>query len=82
MPINKQVQELESYPHIVIGTPGRMKAMLDQCEKFREDIQRVEILVLDEADRLFDESLVDEMRAIVTAAENVSQIILATATID
>ncbi len=31
---------------------------------------------------MFDESLVDEMRAIVTAATSVSQIVLATATLD
>lgn len=80
--INKQIMELESYPHIVIGTPGRMKHMLEQCPKFAEDIQRAEIMVLDEADRLFEESLLDEMKDILKAANSINQFVLATATID
>jgi superfamily II DNA/RNA helicase len=31
---------LEKYPHIVIGTPGRINDMLNKCEKFKEDIER------------------------------------------
>lgn len=80
--ISKQVQELESYPHIVIGTPGRLVDMLARCEKFREDIGRAEMLVLDEADRLFEESLIGEMRGIVGVMGGLRQIVLATATID
>jgi ATP-dependent RNA helicase DDX49/DBP8 len=38
--------------------------------------------VLDEADRLFEESLTESMRAIVKLTNNVNQILLATATID
>lgn len=56
--------------------------MLDRCEKFREDVERAEMLVLDEADRLFEESLINEMKKIVKCAKGLNQIILATATID
>ena len=48
----KQIDDLEAYPHVVVGTPGRMRDMLSKCERFREDIERVEMIVLDEADRL------------------------------
>ena len=45
--IAKQIDELEAYPHVVVGTPGRMRDLLDRCEKFREDIVRAEMIVLD-----------------------------------
>jgi superfamily II DNA/RNA helicase len=45
--MNKQIELLERYPHVVIGTPGRVCDMLEKCGKFREDVENVEMLVLD-----------------------------------
>jgi superfamily II DNA/RNA helicase len=42
----------------------------------------VEILVLDEADRLFEEKLLPNMQSIVQAMPSLRQTLLATATID
>jgi len=45
-------------------------------------MQRVEILVLDEADRLFEEKLLPNMRSIIKSMPTLRQALLATATID
>lgn len=65
IPINKQEEELENYPHIVVGTPGRIKYLLDKNENFRDNLKKTEIVVLDEADRLFEESLLPDMKGII-----------------
>ena len=56
--------------------------MLTKNEKFKEEISRVEILVLDEADRLFEERLLPNMQNIIKEMPNLRQTMLATATID
>jgi superfamily II DNA/RNA helicase len=38
---------LENYPHIVVGTPGRICQMLEKNEKFKEEIKRVDVLIMD-----------------------------------
>ena len=35
VPFNKQEEQLEDYPHIVVGTPGRINYMLEKSEKFK-----------------------------------------------
>jgi len=42
---------LRKDPHIVVATPGRL---LEHCEKGSADLSRLEILILDEADRVLD----------------------------
>jgi superfamily II DNA/RNA helicase len=42
----------------------------------------VEILVLDEADRLFEEKVLPDMQSIIKAMPSLRQTLLATATID
>ena len=78
----KQLVSLEDYPHIVIGTPGRLNEMIGKSENFKNDIQRAEIMILDEADRLFEETLLPSMREIMENMPDIKQIILATATVD
>lgn len=45
-------------------------------------MKRVEILVLDEADRLFEEKMMPNMRTIIKSMPALRQALLATATID
>jgi superfamily II DNA/RNA helicase len=45
-------------------------------------MKRVSVLVLDEADRLFEEKLLPNMRSIIKAMPELRQALLATATID
>lgn len=82
LPYAKQIEQIDSYPHVVVGTPGRISYMMEESEKLKECLERVEMMVLDEADRLFEESLLPCMQAIVHNMPDIKQVVLATATID
>ncbi|KAL4512315.1 hypothetical protein ABPG72_005317 [Tetrahymena utriculariae] len=79
---NKQLTELERIPHIVVGTPGRTLDMIDKSPVLKEYIENVKYLVLDEADRLFEDSIIEDVQAILEFIPQEKQIILATATIN
>jgi superfamily II DNA/RNA helicase len=49
--INPQIKALKAEPHVVIGTPGRLK---DLYEQRKLDLDFTDTLVLDEADRMLD----------------------------
>jgi superfamily II DNA/RNA helicase len=49
--INPQIRALEKEPHVVIGTPGRLK---DLVEQGKLDLSYTDTLILDEADRMLD----------------------------
>jgi len=53
MEMLKQSQQLHDKPHIIVATPGRLADHLDSSESFH--LQRIKILVMDEADRLLDD---------------------------
>lgn len=78
----QQNQELDNIPHLVVGTPGRIAQLLENNETFKKYIINCEVLVLDEADRLFDVSLLEEMEKIILKMTSLKQLILDTATID
>ena len=49
--INPQIQRLKDGVDILVATPGRL---LDHVQQRTIDLSQVEILVLDEADRMLD----------------------------
>jgi len=49
----------------VVATPGRL---IDHLERGKIDFSRLEVLVLDEADRMLDMGFVDDIKAIAAAA--------------
>ena len=51
LPINKQIQALETGVDILVATPGRL---VDLIERRACDLRDVEISVLDEADHMAD----------------------------
>jgi superfamily II DNA/RNA helicase len=61
-PIMRQIKELELGVHVVIGTPGRVK---DLIERGRINMNFFESIVLDEADRMLDMGFIDDMREIL-----------------
>ncbi len=61
-PIGKQMRELERGVHVVIGTPGRVKDLIERRKMYMQDYHAV---VLDEADRMLDMGFVDDMRYIL-----------------
>ena len=53
-----QTQSLEHGAHVVVGTPGRI---LDHLERGSLQLQAVNTLVLDEADRMLDMGFFDDI---------------------
>lgn len=62
---------------IVIATPGRL---LDHINRGSIDLSRVEMLILDEADRMFDMGFINDIRKIVAAVPQERQTLLFSAT--
>ena len=61
-PIMRQIKELELGVHAVIGTPGRVK---DLIERGKINMSLFDSIVLDEADRMLDMGFIDDMRSIL-----------------
>ncbi len=62
--INPQVQALRRGVDIVVATPGRL---LDHVRSRTVDLSGVEILVLDEADRMLDMGFIHDIRKVLAA---------------
>lgn len=60
--INPQISKLRHGVDILIATPGRL---LDHLQRGTADLSRVEILVLDEADRMLDMGFIHDIRRIM-----------------
>ena len=58
--MKKQEKELRELPDIVIATPGRLLDHIQNTPSF--GLSQVEILVLDEADRMLDEFFAEQAR--------------------
>jgi len=58
-PIFKQIKTLKFFNNFVIGTPGRIK---DLIERRNLDISTFNTVVLDEADRMLDMGFINDMR--------------------
>lgn len=63
LPMKQQAVELKSNPDIVIATPGRLIDHLTNTPGFHLD--DIEILVLDEADRMLEEGFEAELQEII-----------------
>jgi ATP-dependent RNA helicase RhlE len=75
--INPQISQLRRGVDIVVATPGRL---LDHLERRTIDLYHVEILVLDEADRMLDMGFIHDMRRILKALRHPRQTLLFSAT--
>jgi ATP-dependent RNA helicase RhlE len=60
--INAQIQKLKNGADILIATPGRL---LDLVSQHVIDLSQVEILVLDEADRMLDMGFIHDIKKIL-----------------
>ena len=59
---NKQREDLSEACDILVGTPGRL---IDYLKQHIWSPQRVEVLVIDEADRMFDMGFIADLRFIL-----------------
>lgn len=64
---NDQHKSLQKDPHFIVATPGRLVDHLKQRHVFLEGL---ELLILDEADRMLDLGFAEAMRAINAAASH------------
>ena len=75
--INPQIAELRRGVDILVATPGRL---LDHVQQRTVDLSHVEILVLDEADRMLDMGFIHDMRRVVALLPKERQTLLFSAT--
>lgn len=76
-PIRAQMKNLEHPHNIVIGTPGRLKDLLDRKKL---DISDVTTVILDEADRMLDMGFIDDVRYFLKHIPEKRQMLLFSAT--
>jgi ATP-dependent RNA helicase RhlE len=75
--INPQISKLRKGVDIVVATPGRL---LDHAQQKTIDLSGVEILVLDEADRMLDMGFIRDIRRILALIPERRQNLLFSAT--
>jgi ATP-dependent RNA helicase DeaD len=61
--MGRQLNGLKRNPQIIIGTPGRIK---DHVERKSLNLATVDVVVLDEVDRMLDMGFVNDMRKILS----------------
>lgn len=76
--IDRQIRDIRRRPHFVIGTPGRLK---DLMQRGVLKLDTMTTLVLDEADRMLDMGFLPDIRRIVDAMPRERQTLFFSATI-
>ncbi|MEO5574186.1 MAG: DEAD/DEAH box helicase, partial [Gammaproteobacteria bacterium] len=79
MPYPPQNKLLSQSLDIMVATPGRL---MDHMERGRVDFSRLEVLILDEADRMLDMGFIDAVEKIAAATPATRQTLLFSATLD
>jgi superfamily II DNA/RNA helicase len=79
MPYPLQNKLLSGFVDILVATPGRL---IDHIERGRIDFSRLEMLVLDEADRMLDMGFIDDVERIAAATPATRQTLLFSATLE
>jgi ATP-dependent RNA helicase RhlE len=76
--INRQISELRQKPHFVIGTPGRLK---DLIETRILQLSQFQTVVLDEADRMVDIGFIKDIKYFISLMPPIRQSLFFSATI-
>jgi ATP-dependent RNA helicase RhlE len=77
VPINRQIRALQRGVEVLVATPGRL---LDLVHSRALDINQIEVLVLDEADRMLDMGFIHDIRKIVAMLPRERQTLFFSAT--
>ncbi|WP_379159240.1 DEAD/DEAH box helicase [Paenibacillus sp. sgz5001063] len=76
--IKRQIDKLREHPHLVVGTPGRIRELIG-LRKLK--MHEVTTIVIDEADQMFQLSGAGEVAKIVSSALRTRQMVMLSATI-
>lgn len=79
MPYPPQMKMLSKPLDLLVATPGRL---MDHMEQGRVNFSRLEMLVLDEADRMLDMGFIDAVKTIARAMPKTRQTLLFSATLE
>ena len=77
-PIGRQLRELERGVDVIVATPGRA---LDHINRNTLPLQKIETVVLDEADEMLDMGFAEDIESILSNAPKERQTILFSATL-
>ncbi len=72
-----QIRAIKNNPHVIIGTPGRIN---DHLQKRTLNFNNISILVLDEADKMFDMGFAQQIKQILAVVPKERQTMLFSAT--
>jgi len=73
----QQIQAMRRQPNIIVSTPGRL---IDHLQRKNLSLEKVKIIVLDEADRMFDIGFAPQIRQILSFAPKQRQTLMFSAT--
>ena len=74
----KQLEQLGNKPDIIVATPGRL---LDHLSQGNLNLRKIEILILDEVDRMLDMGFVEDVTKIIQKTPKSRQTLFFSATI-
>jgi len=74
----KQLEQLGNEPDIIVATPGRL---LDHLSQGNLNLRKIEILILDEVDRMLDMGFVEDVTKIIQKTPKSRQTLFFSATI-
>ena len=74
----KQLEELRNKPDIVVATPGRL---IDHLQQNNLSLSKIEVLILDEVDRMLDMGFVEDVTKIIKKTPRNRQTLFFSATI-
>lgn len=75
--MGRQVRDLKANPRVIVATPGRLN---DHLDRRSVNLNRVSIVVLDEADRMMDMGFLPAVRRILSQVPDDRQTLLFSAT--
>ncbi|MBT2756874.1 DEAD/DEAH box helicase [Mesobacillus foraminis] len=75
--IDRQIKALKKGPHIITGTPGRL---LDHIQRKTLKLDRISVVVLDEADEMLDMGFLEDIERILKETPEEKQTLLFSAT--
>ncbi|MFA6105235.1 MAG: DEAD/DEAH box helicase [Patescibacteria group bacterium] len=75
--MGKQISDLRRDPHIIIATPGRL---VDHLQQRIVNLNKITVMVLDEADRMLDIGFLPQIKQILALAPKKKQLLMFSAT--